>query len=89
MPNDWDLIYLGYSMGDSVDKSNMVNKILFIPNQKIYGLFGTLISKKGAFKLYKILTTLTHQIDTQISNHFKDLNFYLLKNPIVTSPAPR
>jgi len=86
MPNDWDLIYLGYSMGDSVDKSNMLNKMLFIPNQNIYGLFGTLISKKGAFKLYKILTPLTHQIDTQISNHFKDLNVYLLKNPIVTSP---
>lgn len=69
-PSDYDILFLGYHKGslfylqgkinDSISKSSMV-----------YGLFGYIVTNKGARKLMNIFP-ITKQIDTEISLHFRE-----------------
>lgn len=73
-PADADIIFLGYHKNTFQKKFKKVNDTFGVPS-KIYGLFGYVITPSGANKLLNIFP-ITKQIDTEISNNFKNLNVY-------------
>ena len=75
VPEDFDMLFLGYHV--SHVKKN-VNKYCFVP-EKVYGLFGYVVSLEGARKLLDIFP-LTYQIDTEISNNMDKFNAYCIKS---------
>ena len=85
-PKDYDIIYLGYTDSSiKYFKSKIINNY-FIKSSRIYGLFGYIVSTKGAHKLLNIFP-ITNQLDTEISNSFNKINAYAIlpKNKIIHS----
>lgn len=74
--NDFDILYLGYS--NKINPKSLKNE-LFIKLNKVYGLFGYIVSNKGARKLLNIFP-ISQQLDTEISKNFNKLNYYVI-NP--------
>ena len=78
IPN-FDILFIGFHQitnDEDVNKNNF-NKCYLIPTNA-WGLFGYIINKKAASELLKIFP-LTHQIDTEISKSFPNLNVYCLQ----------
>lgn len=75
----FDILFIGFhqiTIDENVNQNNR-NKCYLIPNNA-WGLFGYIINKKAASDLLKIFP-LTHQIDTEISKSFPNLNVFCLK----------
>jgi glycosyl transferase family 25 len=86
-PKDFDIIFIGYhpSTFKYIQRNKIYNKLYF-KSLKVYGLFGYIVSKKGAEKLLNIFP-ITNQIDSEIPKHFNKINAYVIKpeNRIITS----
>jgi glycosyl transferase family 25 len=74
IPLDFDMLFLGYHVSH-IKKE--INDYYFKPN-KVYGLFGYIVSNQGAKKLLEMFP-LTYQIDTEISNNMSNFNAYCVK----------
>lgn len=75
----YDILFLGYhpaTIKYIQNKSNIA--------KKVYGLFGYIVTKKGANKLLKIFP-ITRQIDTELSESFGKFNI----NVIILGPDQR
>jgi GR25 family glycosyltransferase involved in LPS biosynthesis len=85
---DYDVLFIGYHPATLkyIDKS-YVNE-MFVKSSQIYGLFGYIVTKKGAEKLLRVFPV-TEQIDTELykSMHKLNINVLLVKPDmrIVTS----
>lgn len=82
---DYDVMFLGYHPSSIKYIREQVNDV-FVRSSRVYGLFGYVVSRKGAEKLLKLFP-INKQIDTEISNNSSKLNM-LLVNPeyrIITS----
>lgn len=83
---DFDVLFLGYHPATLkyLNSSNNVNDVVIElakhDKSRIYGLFGYVVSKKGASKLLKLFP-ISEQLDTELSKNIKslDLNIYVLK----------
>ena len=77
-PKDYDVLFIGYhnSTIQYIDKkiNDSISKPLMV-----YGLFGYIVSNKGAKKLLNVFP-ITRQIDTEISFKFNEINAYVV-NP--------
>ena len=73
IPKEFDMLFLGYHI--SYVKKD-INKYYFIPD-RVYGLFGYIVSKEGAKKLLELFP-ISLQIDTEISNNMSKFNAYCL-----------
>jgi GR25 family glycosyltransferase involved in LPS biosynthesis len=86
---DFDIIFLGYhpSTIKYIIREPTINDV-FVKSWRVYGLFGYVVSKKGAEKLLTLFP-INQQIDTEISDAIKKnkLNIYLFKpnHQIITS----
>jgi GR25 family glycosyltransferase involved in LPS biosynthesis len=78
-PENYDMIFLGYhpSTYRSSDYLVPINE-LFIKTNKVYGLFGYIVSWRGAQKLLNIFP-IKLQIDTEIHKNFHTIDAYLVK----------
>jgi glycosyl transferase family 25 len=89
VPKNYDVIFIGYHPATVVymDHSNPVNQI-FLRTKKVYGLFGYIVSRKGAEKLLKMFP-ITQQIDTEMYRAIPTLglDMYLVKpvHRVITS----
>lgn len=88
VPDDYDILFLGYhpsslkhviTNSQEYDYNNYNDSAnIFIRSNRVYGLFGYIVSQKGVDKLLKLFP-ITNQIDTEISDAMKHLNVYLVK----------
>jgi GR25 family glycosyltransferase involved in LPS biosynthesis len=79
-PKDYDVLFIGYHPA-SIKYINTNNKnAKYVKSAKTYGLFGYVVTKKGAKKLLNI-DKYDYQIDTEISRHAKagKVNIYLVR----------
>lgn len=76
-PKDYDIIYLGYHDVSIKHNKGSYNDI-FYKSGSVYGLFGYIVSKKGAKKLLNIFP-ISYQIDTVMSMYSPYMNTYMLK----------
>ena len=76
-PNSYDVIFLGYSPATIKYITASINDI-FVRSNKVYGLFGYIVSRKGAEKLLKIFP-IRYQIDTEMHRNFSSIDAYLVK----------
>lgn len=83
IPKDFDIFVLGHSSTAKVDPSFIPTNNFYKTN-KFYGLFGYIVSNKGARKLLNIFP-ITKQIDTEISSHLNTIDAYVLYNSIIFS----
>ncbi len=74
VPKVYDMLFFGYHV--SMIK-NDVNAYCFKPD-KVYGLFGYIVTLEGAKKLLDMFP-LTYQIDTEISNNMANFDAYCVK----------
>jgi GR25 family glycosyltransferase involved in LPS biosynthesis len=74
-PTDYDLFFLGYH-SCKITTPNYVDKLICHAS-RVYGLFGYIVSYKGAQKLLNIFP-LGKQIDTEISNNLNKFNAFFL-----------
>lgn len=75
----YDILFLGYH-----EHANSIEYDVYgIPGQ-LWGLFGYIINKKAAIEIKKIFP-LRHQIDTEMSKIFKNLNVFYLKEQLILS----
>ena len=86
-PTNYDVLFLGYhpSTIKYIDYLNPVN-CMFVRTNKVYGLFGYVVSNRGAGKLLKIFP-ISQQIDTEMYKNFHSLDAYLIepRNRIIFS----
>lgn len=75
-PDDYDIIYLGYHDATIKYIYEKINDIIYRSNI-VYGLFGYIVTNKGAKKLLNIFP-ISRQIDTEISIHFDKINSYIV-----------
>lgn len=71
---DYDILFLGYHDTSIKYFNKEINQYYTKPN-KLYGLFGYIVTNKGAKKLLDIFP-ITLQIDSEIPNHFNKINAY-------------
>ena len=71
---DFDLFFFGYHPGSSVDSINFYTPLTCKFNS-VYGLFGYIVTKKGAKKLLDLFP-ITYQIDTEISRNTDKIDIY-------------
>lgn len=83
IPKNFDIFALGHSSTPKCDP-NFIPTDTFYKTSKFYGLFGYIVSNKGAQKLLNIFP-ITKQIDTEISNNLDRINAYVLFKPIIFS----
>lgn len=77
-PKEYDIIFLGYHPSSFKHlHKNEYNEYIIKTNQ-VYGLFGYIVSNRGAYKLMEIFP-ITKQIDTEIHKNFHTIDAYLLK----------
>lgn len=76
-PKSYDVIFLGYSSATIKNIYEMYND-LFYRTKREYGLFGYIVSKKGAEKLLKIFP-IKNQLDTEMHKNFSSLDAYVIK----------
>ncbi|QKF93916.1 glycosyl transferase family 25 [Fadolivirus algeromassiliense] len=77
IPNDYDILFLGYH-DTSIKYLNKSNNAFYTKPNKLYGLFGYIVTNKGARKLLNIFP-ITNQIDSEIPNHFNEILAYAVK----------
>ena len=75
---DFDLLFLGYH--DTSNKYSQEYKGIFRKFNRIYGLFGYIVSYKGAQKLLSNVFPLIQQIDSEISNNSSTINILGVDN---------
>lgn len=86
IPADFDILFLGHHV--AYTDYDYKNVFYFTPN-KIYGLFGYIITYKGASKLLEHVFPITKQIDTEIPYHFNKIKTYAItKNNAVVKSDP-
>ena len=92
MKNDWpdsyDVIFLGYHPPSIKYIYGNVN-YTFVKSDKVFGLFGYIVSYKGAQKLLNIFP-INEQIDTEIHKNFNKIDAYLVepkKRVILSDPS--
>ena len=73
IPTDFDMLFLGYHVAYIEEN---VNNYCFIPD-RVYGLFGYIVSLEGAKKLLDIFP-ISQQIDTVISENMNKFKAYCL-----------
>ena len=85
-PKNYDMIYLGYTAHTILFIKGKINPYM-VRSSKIYGLFGYILSNKGASKLLENLFPLDKQIDSQMSDKMNMFDIYLLtpSNRIISS----
>lgn len=76
IPNDYDIIYLGYHNATIKYIYEKINNVFFRANI-VYGLFGYIVTNNGAKKLLDIFP-ISKQIDTEISLHFDTIKGYIV-----------
>jgi hypothetical protein len=92
MKNDWpdsyDIIFLGYHPSSIKYIYGNVN-YTFVKSDKVFGLFGYIVSYNGAKKLLDIFP-IDEQIDTEIHKNFNKIDAYLVdpkKRIIISDPS--
>lgn len=83
IPDNFDVLFLGYHPASlKYINSIPINSVepIVVTSNKVYGLFGYIVSYEGAHKLMKMFP-ITQQIDTEMSHAFKKYNIkaYLLR----------
>lgn len=77
IPKDFEILFLGYSPA-TIKYNNEQFNDLFIKCDKAYGLFGYILTKKGAQKLLKLFP-ITLQIDTEMHKMYPYMKAYVIK----------
>jgi glycosyl transferase family 25 len=72
--NNFDLFFLGFHPGTSFNFEMYIAKNITKYNT-VYGLFGYIVTKKGAKKLLDLFP-ITYQIDTEISKNTNKIDIY-------------
>tara|TARA_B100002019_G_C21274915_1_gene604890 strand:+ start:16749 stop:17507 length:759 start_codon:yes stop_codon:yes gene_type:complete len=70
LDTEYDIIYLGYNEIPGFQK-NILNNAIAKPRGLITGLYGYILSNKGAAKILKYVFPLQQQIDSSISNNIE------------------
>jgi glycosyl transferase family 25 len=69
-PNDYDVLFLGYHKWSILYLQKNINNLIS-QSSAVFGLFGYIVSNKGARKLMNIFP-ITKQIDSEISSYFRE-----------------
>lgn len=79
LPGSYDVLFFGYHPS-SIKYVNQITPGIFVRTQKIFGLFGYVVTKKGAEKLLKLFP-IEDQIDTEIYRGFttRNINAYVIR----------
>jgi GR25 family glycosyltransferase involved in LPS biosynthesis len=77
LPTDYDMVFLGYHRTSINHGVKNINSI-YMKCNRIYGLFGYIVSNKGAHKLLNLFP-ITQQIDTVISDNLHKFTTYVVK----------
>jgi len=80
--NDYDVIYLGYNEIPGFQK-NILKGPISKPRGLITGLYGYILSNKGAKKILDYVFPLQQQIDSSISNNIEKFNLFCSSNKMV------
>lgn len=99
IPDDWDIIYLGYHMDDSDNSCSRVsriknrkvmkrinNNVLKYENDSRYivGCYGYILSNKAARKLYNEYNILEYSVDIFVPLQSKIMNVYIINPKPIT-----
>ena len=79
LPNDWDIVYLGYYHNPQI---HQINEHIWTAN-KVYGLYGYLIHPNYAKKLLHNIFPCNYQIDTEINRFNANSNCFVVYPPLV------
>jgi len=84
LPEDWDVICLGWYFGDSKQKHKLVSPF-WLKIDNWFGAHGYILSKRAINKLNQELKKMTHEFDIQISELGKigELNIYNLAPQLI------
>ena len=82
IPNDYDIILLGYICNDCIKYKN------YIKINKFWGMHAYIITKKNIKKIYNKMFPITQQIDAKLSDLSNEINIYGFKHPIVHQMLP-
>lgn len=79
VPLNYDVLFLGYHPS-SIKYFSKDENAAFVRSNKVYGLFGYIVTKQGAEKLLKMFP-ISEQVDTELYKciHKYGINAYLLK----------
>jgi len=80
---DYDLLFLGYSPSTLKYPHENINDY-FYKLSRVYGLFGYIVTNKGAKKLLDMFP-ISSQLDTEISNNSNNINIYAVKTNLILS----
>lgn len=80
---DYDLLFLGFSPSTLKYPYENINDY-FYKLSRVYGLFGYIVTNKGAKKLLNMFP-ISSQLDTEISNHSNEINIYAVKTNLILS----
>lgn len=80
--NDYDIIYLGYNEIPGFQK-NILKGVVSRPRGLITGLYGYIVSNRGAKKILDNVFPLKQQIDSSISNNIEKFNLFCSSNRMV------
>ncbi|AYV75540.1 MAG: glycosyltransferase family 25 [Terrestrivirus sp.] len=69
-PNDYDVLFLGYHRWSILYLQKNINNLIS-QSSAVFGLFGYIVSNKGARKLMNIFP-ITKQIDSEMSSYFRE-----------------
>ena len=79
LPNDWDIVYIGYYHNPQIQQ---INEHIWTAN-KVYGLYGYLIHPNYAKKLINNIFPCNYQIDTEINRFNANSNCFVVYPPLV------
>lgn len=79
---NFDILYLGYNNIPGFQKV-IIDNVLSKPRGLITGLYGYVLTPKGAAKIIKYVFPLNQQIDSSISNHIDKFELICCTNAIV------
>lgn len=84
LPNDFDILYLGY--GDTKVDTKPYSRNLVVPTGYVSCTPAMIVSVAGATKLLEYLKNMDNQLDTAMSIHFKKMKVFLPSLRIVKIP---
>lgn len=76
IPKDFDILFLGYHDSSNQYLQKSANEYFTKPD-RLYGLFGYIVTNAGAHKLLDIFP-ITFQLDTEMPFHFDRINAYAI-----------
>ena len=79
MPNDWDIVYLGYYHNPQIQQ---IDELIWTAN-KVYGMYGYLIHPNYAKKLLNNIFPCNYQIDTEINRFNAHSKCFVVSPPLV------